>query len=82
MAKNKKESVVRMNKGINRVIKLLEWLLSLELYFNSNLDHHTIAKRLSIGTQRVTAILKGLKKPLNIVRKKERRSKKNSPNSK
>ena len=45
-----------------RLIDLLERLGALALYLQTDLDHHSIARRLGMGTQRVTAILKGLKK--------------------
>jgi hypothetical protein len=51
------------NDPSERIIDLLERLGTIGLYFLTDLDHHAIAKRLGMGTQRVTAILKGLKKP-------------------
>ena len=62
MAKNKEKATTKVPKGIGRMVELLEWLLVLELYINSKLDHHAIAERLNIGTQRVSAILKGIEK--------------------
>ena len=47
-----------------RLIDLLERLGAISLYIFADLDHHSIARRLGMGTQRVTAILKGLKKPI------------------
>jgi hypothetical protein len=41
---------------------LLERLGAIGLYLLTDMDHHSIARRLGMGTQRVTAILKGLKK--------------------
>jgi hypothetical protein len=46
----------------DRVTDLLERLGALGLYLLTDMDHHSIARRLGMGTQRVTAILKGLKK--------------------
>ncbi len=62
MAKAQKE---KNNDPIERATDLLERLGTIGLYFLTDLDHHAIAKRLGMGTQRVTAILKGLKKPRN-----------------
>jgi len=45
-----------------RLIDLLERLGAAGLYFSTDLDHKAIARLLGIGTQRVNAILKGLKK--------------------
>jgi hypothetical protein len=50
------------NEDISRVIDLLERLGAVGLYLLTDMDHHSIARRLGMGTQRVTAILKGLKK--------------------
>jgi len=46
-----------------RMTDLLERLGTIGLYFLTDLDHHAIARRLGMGTQRVDSILKGLKKP-------------------
>lgn len=46
----------------DRVLDLLERLGTIALYLHSDMSHHQIAKRLGMGTQRVTAILKGLKR--------------------
>jgi DNA-binding transcriptional regulator LsrR (DeoR family) len=46
-----------------RLVDLLERLGAIGLYFSTDLNHHDIARKLGMGTQRVTAILKGLKKP-------------------
>jgi hypothetical protein len=46
----------------DRVIDLLERLGALGLYLLTDMDHHSIARRLGMGTQRVTGILKGLNK--------------------
>jgi len=46
----------------NRLIDLLERLGVLHLYLFSDMDHHSIARRLGMGTPRVTSILKGVKK--------------------
>lgn len=45
-----------------RLIDVLERLGAVVLYLQTDMDHHEIARRLGMGTQRVTAILKGLKK--------------------
>lgn len=45
-----------------RLTDLLERLGAISLYLLTDMDHHSIARRLGMGTQRVTAILKGLKK--------------------
>jgi DNA-binding transcriptional regulator LsrR (DeoR family) len=45
-----------------RTVDLLERLGAIALYLHTDMDHHSIARRLGMGTQRVTAILKGLKK--------------------
>ncbi len=46
-----------------RLIDLLERLGAAGLYFSTDLDHKAIARLLGVGTQRVNAILKELKKP-------------------
>ena len=46
----------------DRQTDLLERLGAIGLYLLTDMDHHSIARRLGMGTQRVTAILKGLKK--------------------
>jgi hypothetical protein len=46
-----------------RIVDLLERLGALNLYLFTDMDHHSIARRLGVGTQRVNAILKGVKKP-------------------
>lgn len=51
------------NEPVERTVDLLERIGTIGLYFLTDLNHHAIAKRLGMGTQRVTAILKGLKKP-------------------
>ena len=45
-----------------RLTDLLERLGTLGLYLFTDMDHHSIARRLGMGTQRVTTILKGMKK--------------------
>jgi DNA-binding transcriptional regulator LsrR (DeoR family) len=45
-----------------RLVDLLERLGAIALYLQTDMNHHAIARRLGMGTQRVTAILKGLKK--------------------
>ena len=45
-----------------RHVDLLERIGAIGLYLLTDMDHHAIARRLGMGTQRVTAILKGLKK--------------------
>lgn len=60
MAKMPSES---NNEPIERTIDILERIGTIGLYFLTDLNHHAIAKRLGMGTQRVTAILRGLKKP-------------------
>jgi hypothetical protein len=45
-----------------RLVDILERLGAVALYLQTDMDHHAIARRLGMGTQRVTAILKGLKK--------------------
>ena len=49
----------------DRTLDLLERLGTIALYLHSDMNHHQIAKRLGMGTQRVTAILKGLKRRTN-----------------
>ena len=44
-------------------MELLERLGAIALYLSTDLNYHAIAKGLGMGTQRVTDILKGLKKP-------------------
>jgi DNA-binding transcriptional regulator LsrR (DeoR family) len=46
-----------------RMVDLLERLGVLALYLQTDMGHHEIARRLGMGTQRVTGILKGLKRP-------------------
>jgi hypothetical protein len=60
MAKMPSES---SSEPVERTVDLLERIGTIGLYFLTDLNHHAIAKRLGMGTQRVTAILKGLKKP-------------------
>lgn len=50
------------NHNEERIEDLLERLGALQLYLNSDMSHHQIANALGMGTQRVTAILKGIKK--------------------
>ena len=45
-----------------RMVDLLERLGVLALYLQTEMGHHEIARRLGMGTQRVNAILKGLKR--------------------
>ena len=45
-----------------RLTDLLERLGAVGLYLLTDMDHHSIARRLGMGTQRVKGILKGLKK--------------------
>lgn len=45
-----------------RIIDLFEKFMTIELYLKTDLGHHSIARRLGMGTQRVTSILKGVKK--------------------
>ncbi len=58
-----KERKTTNNAPDGRVTDLLERLGAIGLYLLTDLNHHDIALRLGMGTQRVTAILKGLKKP-------------------
>lgn len=46
-----------------RIVDLLERIGAMGLYLPTDLGYHAIAKKLGMGTQRVTAILKGIKKP-------------------
>ena len=46
-----------------RIVDLLERIGAIGLYLSTGMDHHAIAKKLGMGTQRVTAILRGIKKP-------------------
>lgn len=59
------EKLKKNNKevDIERVVDLFERLGAIGLYLFTDMDHHAIARRLGMGTQRVTMILKGLKKP-------------------
>jgi DNA-binding transcriptional regulator LsrR (DeoR family) len=50
------------NASDERLTDLLERLGTVGLYLLTDMDHHSIARRLGMGTQRVTRILKGLKK--------------------
>ncbi len=59
MAK-KTTKTVADNHG--RLVDLIERVGAIYLYRSTKMDHHEIARRLGMGTQRVTAILKGLKK--------------------
>jgi Trp operon repressor len=45
-----------------RLIDLLERLGAIGLYLSTEMSHREIAKKMGMGTQRVTAILKGLRK--------------------
>ena len=45
-----------------RLADLLERLGTISLYLLTDMDHHAIARRLGMGTQRVNGILKGMKK--------------------
>ena len=51
------------SRDTERLVDILERLGAIGLYTYTDMDHHAIARRLGMGTQRVTAILKGLKKP-------------------
>lgn len=46
-----------------RLVDLLERLGTHYLFLQAGMNHHQIAKSLGMGTQRVTNILKGVKKP-------------------
>ena len=59
MAKKRKKSAENNN---DRIIDLMERFGAINLYLFTDMDHHSIARRLGMGTQRVTALLKGLKK--------------------
>ena len=50
------------NDNQERVTDLLERLGAIGLYLLTDMDHHAIARRLGMGTQRVNSILKGMKK--------------------
>lgn len=58
MAKDK----FRSQGEVARLVDLVERLGAIALYFQTDMNHHAIARRLGMGTQRVTAILRGLKK--------------------
>lgn len=45
-----------------RLVDLLERLGAIGLYLLTDMDHHAIARRLGMGTQRVNGILKGMQK--------------------
>lgn len=63
MVKEKKQNKKHIQlAGNGRVSDLLERVSAIGLYLLTDLDHHAIARRLGMGTQRVTAILKGLKR--------------------
>lgn len=51
------------NVMTERLIDIIERLAAANLYLTTELDHKAIAKVLGMGTQRVNAILKGVKKP-------------------
>jgi hypothetical protein len=57
------EEQLGLREGVERMTDLLERLGAIALYLETDMNHHAIARRLGMGTQRVTAILKGLKKP-------------------
>ncbi len=57
------EDQLGIRDSVERMTDLLERLGAIALYLQTDMDQHTIARRLGMGTQRVTAILKGLKKP-------------------
>ncbi len=48
---------------VERLTDLIERLGAIALYVQTDMDQHSIARRLGMGNQRVTDILKGLKKP-------------------
>lgn len=48
---------------LERLTDLLERLGAIGLYLSTDMNYHAIARKLGMGTQRVTVILKGLKKP-------------------
>lgn len=50
------------DSDVARLTDLLERLGTIGLYLLTDMDHHAIAKRLGMGTQRVSAMLKGMKK--------------------
>jgi DNA-directed RNA polymerase specialized sigma subunit len=45
-----------------RLVDLFERVGAIGLYLLTDMGHHGIARRLGMGTQRVTQILKGVKK--------------------
>jgi hypothetical protein len=45
-----------------RLVDLLERLGVIALYLQTDMGHHRIARQMGMGTQRVTEILKGIKK--------------------
>jgi DNA-binding transcriptional regulator LsrR (DeoR family) len=53
----------KKSEPAERTVDLLERLGTVGLYFLTDLDHHAIARRMGMGTQRVSALLKGMKKP-------------------
>jgi hypothetical protein len=53
----------RKSSSDERLVDLLECLGVLGLYLATDMGYHAIARKLGMGTQRVTAILKGVKKP-------------------
>jgi DNA-binding transcriptional regulator LsrR (DeoR family) len=57
------EEQLDMQGNIDRMTDLLERLGAIALYLQTDMNHHEIARRLGMGTQRVNPILKGLKKP-------------------
>jgi hypothetical protein len=48
--------------GSETLVDLIERRGTITLYPATDMNHHAIAKKLGMGTQRVTGILKGLKK--------------------
>jgi len=58
----KRQKKVNKVTDPERLIDILERLGAVSLYLFADMNHHSIARRLGMGTQRVTAILKGLRK--------------------
>ena len=54
--------MAKTHQSDERLIDVLERLGAIYLYLQTDLGHHSIARKLGMGTQRVTAVLKGVKK--------------------
>lgn len=51
-----------LERSMDRLVELVEFLLAIELYRNTDLKQDVVAKRLGIGKIRFNGMLKGIKK--------------------